>query len=140
MKKYLFLTTFLLLGVMVHAAQKLVINGEEVQKTVATITLDGDNVVLTFSDQSQQTADMATVIISFDTDASAIHSLKSPVGSMLDVSGLTEGTELTIYDATGKKLLSTKASKDTSTLSVENLKNGVYILKAGNKIVKFLKR
>ena len=140
MKKFLFLTAVLLFSLGASANQKLTINGEEVQKTVATITFDGDNVVLTFSDQSQQTADMATVIISFDTDASAIHSLKSPVGSMLDISGLAEGTELTIYDAAGKKLSYTKAGKDRSTLSVENLKSGVYILKAGNKIVKFVKR
>ena len=49
-------------------------------------------------------------------------------------------TTVTIYDATGKVLQQVKATDTTLSLNTASLKNGVYVLKAGNQIVKFLKK
>lgn len=104
------------------------------------MTFDGDNVILTFSDQTSQTVDMSNVVITFDAGTTDIYSLKMPVGSKLDIDGLSANSEISIYNAAGKMVLKTKAERTSQNLSTEGLKSGVYILKAGNKIVKFVKK
>ena len=140
MKKLILIAAAMLISLSVSAAQTLTINGENVQKTVVTMTFDGDNVVLTFSDQTSQKADMATVIITFDSTDASIYSMKTPAGSLLDIDGLTPGTVITVYDAEGRKMLTSKASANQTRLTIESLKAGTYIMKAGKQIVKFVKR
>ena len=121
--------------------QELVVNGEHVEKTVARITFDGDNVVLHFSSQDSQTADMGDVVLKFiPGTATAIRCLKDVVADKLDVSGLQPGTEVMIFDASGRQVLTTKATDVRMQLSASSLKSGVYLLKAGKQIVKFVKR
>ena len=62
------------------------------------------------------------------------------IGDELHLSNIAEGTAVTIYDATGKVLQQVKATDTTLSLNTASLKNGVYVLKAGNQIVKFLKK
>lgn len=140
MKKLLVCLTTLMCCLFVNAAQKLTINGEIVEKAVYSMTFDGDNVILTFSDQTSQTVDMSNVVITFDAATTDIYSLKMPVGSKLDIDGLSANSEISIYNAAGKMVLKTKAERTSQNLSTEGLKSGVYILKAGNKIVKFVKK
>jgi hypothetical protein len=121
--------------------QTLTINGQVVEKLVTKITFDGDNVVLTFGDQSTQTADMSTVKLSFAVDGStAIGTIKKEVENVLDINGLEPGTEVTIYDAQGKKMMSMRASEVRSVLNTSTLNSGVYLMKAGRQVVKFVKR
>jgi hypothetical protein len=143
MKKFLLLIAVLwslaLVSVKAETGPVLVINGEEVVKSVTVISFEGDNVVLHFADASTLTADMGGVVISF-IDATAVQSLtayelRSVVNGRLILSGLPKGTEVVVYDAAGKQMLSSSASD----LNVSHLKSGVYILKAGQQIVKFSK-
>lgn len=143
MKKSLLLIAVLwslaLVSVKAGTGLVLVINGEKVEKSVTKISFEGDNVVLHFADASTQTADMGGVIISF-SDAAAVrnltaYELRSVVNGRLILGGLPKGTEVTVYDAAGKLMLSSTASD----LNVSHLKSGVYILKAGQQIVKFSK-
>jgi hypothetical protein len=62
------------------------------------------------------------------------------IGDVLTLSNVAEGTTVTIYDATGKVLQQVKATDTTLSLNTASLKSGVYVLKAGNQIVKFLKK
>ena len=62
--------------------------------------------------------------------------LNKVVDGSLNISGLAEGTLVKIFDASGKQMTSTY---DT-TINVSNLKAGMYIMKAGNQIVKFVKK
>lgn len=139
MKKIL-LATLLLICMSVNAKQTLTINGTEVDKTVVTMTFSGDDVILTFSDETDQTVDMSSVVISFSSSTSIAYTLKTPVGSELNIEGLTEGSEFEIYDATGKMLINAKANGTSANVSIDSLRSGVYILKAGNQVVKFVKR
>lgn len=145
MKKYLLFAVGLLLCLGISAAhvrQELTINGEAVEKAVTRITFEGDNIVLHFSDNEQQTVDMdVAVVLSFlpDTETS-IYSLKNAVGNRLDIKGLEPGTQVVLYDATGRIILTATAEKASTQLSTRSLKSGIYVIKAGNKIVKFLKR
>ena len=60
-----------------EAKQTVKINGETIDKTVSKITFDGDNVVLTFADQTSQTADMEQVSISFFYQTNGVEVLKT---------------------------------------------------------------
>lgn len=144
MKKLILTASFLLTFTAVTWAgtsQELTINGQTVEKTVARITFDGDNAVLQFTDNTSETADMGTVVLTFDFNtATAIYELKPTVGRLLDMNGLEAGTSIEIYDAAGKKVLTATAQQASTQLSVETLKKGIYVMKAGHQFVKFVKR
>lgn len=126
------------------SSQVLTINGQTVQKVVNKITFDGNNVVLGFDGGTSQAYDMSTVTIDF-IEASNINSLETfrfdgIIGDELNISGLEAGTNISIYDTTGKCLVNTKTNGISESISLGSLRNGVYILRAGNKVVKFVKR
>lgn len=144
MKKVLLLGCFILAAVFAKAAttQTLTINGQTVNKVVTQITFSGDNAVLTFSD-GEETYDMSLVRLAFDT-STGINSVETfefqgLVDGELNISGLSGGTNLMVFDTTGKLMGSLKAQQSTAKMSLDGLKSGVYILKAGNKVVKFVK-
>ena len=62
---------FMLLGVLLSTAamadnkQTVTIGGSQVGKTIKEITFDGDNVNLTFDDETTETQDMSLVKLSF---------------------------------------------------------------------------
>ena len=132
----------LALPVLADSKQQLTINGQTVEKTVARITFDGDNVLLLFDDNTSQTADMNTVVLTFDysTISTGIHCLKSPVNDVLDIDGLVPGTTVTVYNAQGKTVASCRAEQARMLLQTSQLKSGVYLLKADRQVVKFIKR
>ena len=141
----LLLSLFLTVGTaFADNSQVVVINGQEVQKVATKITFSGDNATVSFSDGSSQTADMAQVVIYLNvtTDIRKVEtfSFNGLIGDVLTLSNVAEGTTVTIYDATGKVLQQVKATDTTLSLNTASLKSGVYVLKAGNQIVKFLKK
>lgn len=145
MKRKLTLMATMLLAfaqtVLAATVQTLTVNGETLENTVAQITFEGDNVVLHFSDATTLTVDMEDAILSFVyTDPTAIQSLKAPIGETLLIGGLQPGTLVTIYDASGKQMMTAKAEDSTSRLSAKSLKPGVYLLKTEHQIVKFIKK
>lgn len=97
--------------------EELTINGQPVEKFVTQIAFEGDNVVLTFDDQSQQKEDMATVVINLsygDADPTAVNSVK----------GEREEVETTLYNLAGQRI-----NSNGSPLS-----KGIYI-KNGKKLM-----
>ena len=120
--------------------QRLIINGELVEKTVARITFDGDLVVLHFTDNGEQKEDMNTVKIAFSNATSitdlTVYNMRGVVDGKLYLEGLTQGAEVLIFDATGKQL----TRSTSSIIDVTNLRAGVYVLKADKQVVKFIKR
>ena len=62
---------FMLLGVLLSTAamadnkQTVTIDGSQVSKTVKEITFDGDNLTLTYDDETTETQDMSLVKLSF---------------------------------------------------------------------------
>ena len=123
--------------------QTLTINGQKVEKVVSQITFSGDNVVLHFNG-SEESYPMNDVQIDF-SGASGINSvstftLNGIVDGQLNIAGLAAGTSVAVYDVSGKKVAATRAQGEATQLDINNLNGGVYILKAGNQIVKFVKR
>lgn len=121
--------------------QTLIINGEVVEKVVTKITFEGDLAVLTFADETVVSEDMGNVIMRFMSSPTSIKNveafqLNKAVGDNLEINGLVEGTQVQVFDATGKQVIVT----NDTTINVSSLKPGMYILKAGNQIVKFAKK
>ncbi len=141
----LLLSLFLTVGTaFADNSQIVIINGQKVEKVATKITFNGDNAVVSFSDGSSQSADMSQVVIylNVSTDISKVQTFNynGIIGDDIRLSNIAEGTTVTIYDATGKVLQQVKATDTTLSLNTASLKNGVYVLKAGNQIVKFLKK
>lgn len=115
------------------------INGDKLESQVVKITFTGELAVLHFADGNSMTTDMTELVIDFTaSQETAIQVLKTPVGNQLLIEGLAVGTPVTIYDAQGKVVLRTQTS--ATSLPVQSLRSGVYLLKANNQIVKFVKR
>lgn len=149
--KKLFLVLVLAMGVgfMANAAclatsQTITINGQAVEAVVTELTFDGDNVVLHFSDGTSQSADLDAVTIAFGTPASIgeIHTfqLSGITNGQLNVAGLQPGQTVQLFDTSGRLLFSSKSSSDSMTIDMQGMKGGVYILRAGTSIIKFVKR
>lgn len=147
MRKRVIMAAFFVMSMcgFVHAdvVQTLTINGQKVEKVVSLLTFSGDNVVLHF-DGSEESYPMDEVQIDF-TSATGIDNISTfkfngVIDEQLNIAGLAEGTTVAVYDISGKKLAQAKAQGETTQIRVENLNSGVYILKAGNQIVKFVKR
>ena len=145
MKKLLLLfsAVMLMLAVPAKAAktQALIINGEVVEKVVTKITFEGDLAVLTFSDDTEISEDMSNVVLRFLDSPTSIkgittYQMNKVVGDNLLINGLADETKVIIYDASGKDVITTSGSN----INVSGLKPGMYILKAGNQIVKFVKK
>lgn len=123
--------------------QTLTINGEKVEKVVSRLTFDGDNVVLLLDD-TEVSYPMNDVEIAFSTTTSingiSTFRINGLVDDVLNISGLTKDTVIAIYDTTGKKLVSAKADGDAMHVALRGFSSGVYIMKVGNSVVKFIKR
>lgn len=142
-----FLTSVLIaltIALSMYGKQRLTINGEAVEKAVTQITFDGDQTVLHFADETTESVDMNSVIMEFvvatgiDTKDNAF-SLKGLVDGELNISGL-ETDRISIYDASGRMVLSSRVSGSDARIDARQLRPGMYILQAGNQIVKFMKR
>ena len=145
MKKLLLLFSAIMLMFVSPAkagtTQTLIINGEVVEKVVTKITFEGDLAVLTFADETVISEDMGNVIMRFTSSPTSIQNvetfqLNKAVGDNLEINGLVEGIQVQVVDATGKQIIVTYDSK----INISSLKPGMYILKAGNQIVKFAKK
>lgn len=114
MRKILFVTS-LLLGLTVSSqaaiasdTQTITINGRTVEKTAVELAFDGDNVVLHFSDGTEETADMESVAIAFDNATTGIDQVKAfnlagTTDGNIHLSGVQCGERIEVFDASARK-------------------------------------
>lgn len=124
--------------------QTVIINGKTVDKVAASITVSGDNATVKFTDGTSETADMSavTIYLNVATDIRRVQtfSYNGIIGDELMLSNLTSGSTVEIYDASGRKVQTATAGSTTLSMNVSSLRGGVYLLKAGNNIIKFMKK
>lgn len=58
----------------------------------------------------------------------------NPVKDILTISGLTEMTDIYVYDANGRIVMRERFSDENNSLSMQNLANGIYIVKISNSL------
>ena len=132
-------------SLLAETTQTLLINGEQVDKVVSSITFDGDNVVLHFGEDTES-YDMNLVSLTLDYNSGVnnlnVYSFNGRIeGGVLSVSGLNADTPIYIYNLSGMTETSSRAdSAGNALIDVESLPSGIYIMQAGNNCVKFVKR
>ena len=101
-------------AVFAGSKQTVKIDGQLIEKTVSEITFDGDNVVLQYSDNTSNQADMSLVTLSFTyqtTGISQIEDIKKALqGKVYNLQGQYVGSSLQglskgIYIHNGKKVI-----------------------------------
>jgi hypothetical protein len=95
--------------------QEVTIDNQTVEKVVTKIIFEGDNAVLTFADNSQQTADMESVSINFIYDTTGLRRVNSE-----------NSQEQKVYNLKGLQVSNSTAA----------LKKGVYVVDGKKKIIK----
>lgn len=114
-KAYLLLLAGMLsTAVFAGSKQTIKIDGQVIEKTVSEITFDGDNVVLQYSDNTSDQADMSLVTLSFTyqtTGISQIEDIKKALrGKFYNLQGQYVGSSLQglskgVYIINGKKVI-----------------------------------
>lgn len=97
--------------------QVVTIGGQTATQPVRVITFSGDDLVLTFTDGTQQTVDMGEVVITF-TFADALKALNS---------ASNEDAPIHYFDLNGRQLKQAP-------------QKGAYMMKKGEKVVKLIKK
>lgn len=137
--KFFFSLLLASLSCLVLHAQTLVVNGEIVSQTVLKITFADDAVVLHFDDGTTMEYDMEAVKLTFGTSSGiekpVVGRLCQMVNGQIVLEGLAENTRISIFDAKGHQHVSTTSQQ----IDVSHLPAGVYLLKAGGHLVKFIK-
>ena len=120
--------------------QEVTINGQRIEKTIIQLTFSGDNIIMRFEDNTTQSADMAdvSIILNSTTDIRELQAfiVSQPLDGKLEIRGHT----ISLYDTTGKKLVQTMAKTDITTIDISSFKRGIYLMKTGKQIIKFIKR
>ena len=118
MKKAYLLLLAGMLSTAVFAGNKqtLKIEGQVIEKTISEITFDGDNVVLQYSDNTSDQADMSLVTLSFTYQTTGIS----------QVEGIRQALQGKVYNLQGQCVGS----------SLQGLSKGVYIINGKKVIIK----
>ena len=110
----LFLAAMLSTATFADNKQTVKIDGQVIDKTVREITFDGDNVVLQYSDNTSDQADMSLVTLSFTyqtTGISQIEDIKKALqGKVYNLLGqcvgkFHKGLSKGVYIINGKKVI-----------------------------------
>ena len=117
MNKFYFLLMAGLLATNAYADNKqtVTIEGAAVNKTVKEITFDGDNVILSYSDDTSDKKDMSLVSLAFTYDGTTgidqVETTKKALqGKVFNLNGQyvgtsTEGLAKGVYIVNGKKVI-----------------------------------
>ena len=153
MKKFLLSFVLLLVSVTVMVAEEvsayITVNGLAVTKTMSEISFDQDDVVIAYSDgTSAKFSKSDDIEITFNQPTSVEATQEALetftyggiVGDELVVSGIADGTPVIVYAINGVNVASGKVSGDSARINVSGLTSGVYILRAGKNVVKFIKK
>lgn len=153
MKKFLLSFVLLLVSVTVMVAEEvsayITVNGSAVTKTMSEISFDQDDVVIAYSDgTSAKFSKSDDIEITFNQPTSVEATQEALetftyggiVGDELVVSGIADGTSIVVYAINGVNVASGKVSGDSARINVSGLTSGVYILRAGKNVVKFIKK
>lgn len=117
-KAYLLLLAGMLsTAVLADSKQTVKIDGQVIEKTISEITFDGDNVVLQYSDNTSDQADMSLVTLSFSY---------STTTGISQVEGIKKALQGKVYNLQGQCVGS----------SLQGLSKGVYIINGKKVIIK----
>ena len=111
------------------------------------ITFDGTTVNIEQNDGARSNATMGDISRIYFSDLSSIHGTLQQTDRLVEYLSADEvainasaGSTVSIYNLTGAQLLTTRLSAQGGTISIANLPQGVYIVKANERTAKIIKR
>lgn len=158
MRKLLIYSISLLMGMGVLMAQQTVVkvhqaNGNMEEKVlgqegVITFGTDGDQLVINGTEGTATYALGDLKMVTFDENEMSISELEkakfsvypNPTQGMLHISGIgSEMQTLVVYSMAGTKMVESRV-KDGSSVSLDKLPAGIYLVRCGNNVVKVCKQ
>lgn len=130
---------------MADVEQTITINGEVVEQVATKLTFNGDKVIITYaSGETSGEIDMESVVIKFSAvtgiNAIGTYQYNGIVDGVLNVGNIADGTPIVVYSTSGSVVASVKSVGSSTQIDINGQPSGIYILRAGNQIVKFMKR
>ena len=128
------------------ATPEVMVNGEALASSPAKITINGDNINVTFSDGSMTTFDMDDIVVNFTTPTDVatlqnkLFAINSTVENQLILSGVEAEKRLSILSVSGISVYTGKTESNETRIDISNLASGVYLLNVDGKVVKFIKK
>ncbi len=108
--------------------QTITINGEPVEQVATKLTFNGDKVIITYSNgENSGEVDM-------ESEFNGI------VDGTLNIGNIADGTPIVVYNTSGSIVASMKSSGNSAQIDINGQPSGIYLLKAGKQVVKFVKR
>ena len=111
------------------------------------ITFDGTTVNIEQNDGTLSNATMGDISRIYFSDLSSIHGTLQQSDRLVEYLSADEiainasaGSTVSIYSLTGAQLLTTRLNAQGGTMSIANLPQGVYIIKANERTAKIIRR
>lgn len=136
----------LLWSMFAMASPEVKVNGEALLSSPTQITINGDNVNVTFSDGSTSSFDMDDIVVNFNdptnvaTLQNKLFSINSAVKDQLVLTGVESGKRLSILSVAGISVYSSITNSNETRLDISGLASGIYLLNVDGKVVKFIKK
>ena len=139
-------TLFCLLSLNSYSERIVRIDGQELQQTIGRISFKGDTAVLHFSDTDSLSTHCLLLSIEF-TEGSGLSPLqntrvllaRNPVKDILPLENLQAGSRLLLYDIEGRLVKTQQAHASSVQIDLSDLPAGVYLLRTGKYLGRFVK-
>ena len=122
-------------------------NGIIALDNLMQITFDGTTVNIEQNDGTLSNATMGDISRIYFSDFSSIHGTLQQSDRLVEYLSADEiainasaGSTVSIYSLTGAQLLTTRLNAQGGTMSIANLPQGVYIIKANERTAKIIRR
>lgn len=104
-----------------------------------------DNTQLSVALESMEVIDfsknVSTEVASNFSSNAELRLYPNPVETQLNISGVSDNSQLTIISSEGRRILSQKSEGNETSIDVSSLSKGIYFLKVSNgQAVKFIKK
>lgn len=146
LQRTIIIVASLLWSLFAMATPEVMVNGEALASSPAKITINGDNVNVTFSDGSMTSFDMDDIVVNFSmpTDVATLQNklfaINSTVENQLILSGVEAEKRLSVLSVSGISIYTRKTESNETRIDISNLASGVYLLNVDGKVVKFIKK
>lgn len=152
MKKLLFIISLLAIAGTATAQHMVVETAGHEDKVITIenlkqITFEGTTVNIEQTDGTKSSTSMGNIERIYFGDLSSIADINAQSGNLVEYISNDEiaihseaGSMVTIYNLTGAQLLTRRIDAEGETISIADLPQGIYIVKANGRTTKIIKR
>ncbi len=146
LQRTIIIVASLLWSLFAMATPEVMVNGEALASSPAKITINGDNVNVTFSDGTTSIFDMDDIVVNFNmpTDVATLQNklfaINTVVGDQLVLTGVEAGKRLSILSVAGISVYTGEIESNETRIDISGFASGIYLLNVDGKVVKFIKK